>query len=199
MAEFNRDEFITSYLDDIISMLEQMKKDSLPFFKRVADILLEARENGNMVFIMGNGGSAATASHFVCDLAKGTIVPGQKRFKAHSLSDNVPVMMAWGNDSSYEDIFVEQLKNLMEPGDVVIGISGSGNSENVLRAVQYANEKGNTTIGLTGYSGGKLSEMVKEGYVFNIHYMQKVEDLHMLFEHLLTSMIREEGSGINCV
>ena len=141
---------------------------------------------------MGNGGSAATASHFVGDLSKGTIVADFPRFKAIALTDNVPNMLAWGNDSSYEDIFVEQLKNLMEPEDVVVGISGSGNSRNVIKAIDYANEKGAITIGLLGYDGGKLIEIVQESLHVPSFNMQQVEDIHALISHLLTSMIREE-------
>jgi D-sedoheptulose 7-phosphate isomerase len=142
---------------------------------------------------MGNGGSGSTASHFVGDLSKGTIVEGFPRFKAVALTDNIPNMLAWGNDSSYDDIFIEQLKNLMNPGDVVIGISGSGNSENVIRAIEYANSKGGITIGLSGYSeSNKLMNTAK----INIHvpstYMQRVEDIHLFLEHLITSLIREE-------
>jgi D-sedoheptulose 7-phosphate isomerase len=171
-------------------MLNSNLKDNV---NEIVETLLKAREGKNTVFIMGNGGSGSTASHFVGDLSKGTIVEGFPRFKAVSLTDNIPNMLAWGNDSSYDDIFIEQLKNLMVHGDVVIGISGSGNSENVIRAVNYANENGAITIGFSGYSeNNKLMNSAK----INIHvpssYMQRVEDLHLFLEHLITSLIREE-------
>ncbi len=159
---------------------------------RTVEILYKARQDKRTVFIMGNGGSASTASHFVGDLSKGTIVEGYPRFKAISLTDNIPNMLAWGNDSCYEDIFIEQLRNLLNPNDVVIGISGSGNSENVLRAIQYANDHGAITIGWSGFSGGKLKDIAQISLVVPSQYMQRIEDIHLLLEHLVTSLIREE-------
>ncbi len=190
MDEFRKN-FIDGYLKDVIDCLEDYRKNP-EFFDELATIFLDARKRGNIVYFMGNGGSAATANHFVCDLGKGTIVEGYPRFKVLSLSDNIPMMLAWGNDACYEDIFVEQLKNLMNPGDVIVGISGSGNSGNVLRAIDWANENGGITVGLTGFSGGKLKDMAKHVLVVPIHYMQKIEDIHMLVDHLVTSLIREE-------
>ncbi|MCK4756897.1 MAG: SIS domain-containing protein [Thermoplasmata archaeon] len=191
MDEFRKN-FIDNYLKDIIECLETLRKDEAEFFDGLATIFLRARDAKKNVFFMGNGGSAATANHFICDLGKGTIVEGFPRFKAISLSDNIPMMLAWGNDSCYEDIFVEQLKNLMEPGDVVVGISGSGNSGNVLRALDFANKNGGITVGLTGFDGGKMKDMASHCLVVPIHYMQKIEDIHMLVDHLVTSLIREE-------
>ena len=190
MDEF-RKQFIDGYLKDLIDYLEDLRKDP-HFFDELATIFLTARDNNNTIFFMGNGGSAATANHFVCDLGKGTIVEGYPRFRVLSLSDNIPMMLAWGNDACYEDIFVEQLKNLMNPGDVVVGISGSGNSGNVLRAIDWANENDGITVGLTGFSGGKLKDMAKHCMIVPIHYMQKIEDMHMMVDHLVTSLIREE-------
>lgn len=191
MNEFRKN-FIDNYLKDIIECLETLRVEEAEFFDELASIFLRARDAKKNVFFMGNGGSAATANHFICDLGKGTIVEGFPRFKAISLSDNIPMMLAWGNDSSYDDIFVEQLKNLMEPGDVVVGISGSGNSGNVLRALEFANKNGGITVGLTGFDGGKLKDMASHCLVVPIHYMQKIEDIHMLVDHLVTSLIREE-------
>jgi D-sedoheptulose 7-phosphate isomerase len=187
-----REKFTHEYLKEIHRILHDMEPDLVQKMDDIARILLEARSKRNMIFIMGNGGSASTASHFVSDLSKGTIVPGFPRFKAIALTDNIPNMLAWANDESYDDIFVEQLKNLLDPGDVVIGISGSGNSRNVIKAIEYANERGGITIGFSGYDGGAL---LKTAHV-NIHtpsmYMQRVEDIHLLLEHLVTSLIREE-------
>ena len=187
-----RKEFTKEYLQEIRTILDLMEENLVNKMDKLATILLKAREKRNTIFIMGNGGSASTASHFVGDLSKGTIVDGFPRFKAVALTDNIPNMLAWANDNSYDDIFVEQLKNLMEAGDVVIGISGSGNSMNVINAIEYANENGGITIGLSGYDGGKLLKCAQENIHVPSSYMQRVEDIHLLIEHLLTSLIREE-------
>ncbi len=191
MDEF-REKFINEYLNDIIRILEEIKANDADFFDKLATIFVEARQDNRKIFFCGNGGSASTASHFTSDLAKGTIVEGVPRFKVLSLADNIPQMLAWGNDSCYEDIFVEQLKNLMEPGDVVVGISGSGNSENVLRAISYAGENDGTTVGITGFDGGKIKDMVDLCLIVPVHNMQKTEDIHMLVDHLTTLMLKEE-------
>ncbi len=191
MKEFRKN-FIQEYLEDIKRILGSVEEDLINRMDKLASILIKARENRNTIFIMGNGGSASTASHFVVDLSKGTIVDGFPRFKAVALTDNIPTMLAWANDVGYEQIFVEQLKNLMEPGDVVIGISVSGNSMNVIKAIEYANRSGGLTIGLSGYDGGKLVKCAQENIHVPSSYMQKVEDIHLLIEHLLMSLIREE-------
>jgi len=191
MNEF-REKFINDYLSDIIRILEDIKANNADFFDKLATIFVEARADNRKIFFCGNGGSASTASHFTSDLAKGTIVEGVPRFKVLSLADNIPQMLAWGNDSCYEDIFVEQLKNLMEPGDVVVGISGSGNSGNVLRAISYANENDGVTVGITGFDGGKIKDMVDLCLIVPVHNMQKTEDIHMLVDHLVTLMLKEE-------
>ena len=191
MKEF-RKKFIQEYLKDIKRILGSAEEDLINKIDNLASILIKARENRNTIFIMGNGGSALTASHFVGDLSKGTIVDGFPRFKAVALTDNIPNMLAWANDWGYEQIFVEQLKNLMEAGDVVIGISVSGSSMNVIKAIEYANRNGGLTIGLSGGDGGKLAKCAQENIHVPSSYMQRVEDIHLLIEHLLTSLIREE-------
>ena len=191
MKEF-RKKFIQEYLADIKRILGSVEENLINEIDKLASILIESRKNKNTIFIMGNGGSASTASHFVGDLSKGTIADGFPRFKAVALTDNTPNMLAWANDEGYEQIFVEQLKNLMEPGDVVIGISASGNSMNVVKAIEYANRNGGLTIGLSGCDGGKLVKCAQENIHVPSSYMQKVEDIHLLIEHLLTSLIREE-------
>ena len=193
MKDF-RAEFTSDYITRIKRILDDMLNlDLASKVNEIVEVLLKARAEDKTVFIMGNGGSAATASHFVGDLSKGTIVEGFPRFKAIALTDNITNMLAWGNDNSYDDIFIEQLKNLMNPGDVVIGISGSGNSANVIKAIEYANNNSAITIGFSGYSkDNKLMNSAK----INIHipstYMQRIEDIHLLLEHLVTSCIREE-------
>ena len=131
-----REEFTKKYLSEIKNILYLMENELANNIDRLVSILLKAREKKNTIFVMGNGGSASTSSHFVGDISKGTIVKGFPRFKVTSLNDNVPNMLAWANDSSYDDIFVQQLMNFMESGDVVIGISGSGNSMNVIKAIE---------------------------------------------------------------
>ena len=187
-----RKKFIKNYLVKMRDVLDSMENDLIIKADEIVSILLEARAGRNTIFFMGNGGSAATASHFVCDLSKGTIVEGTPRFKSMSLTDNTANMMAWANDLSYEDIFVEQLKNLMEPNDVVIGISGSGNSSNVIKAIQYANDNDGISIGLSGYDGGKLLKNAQYNIHVPIFDMQIVEDIHMMIDHLITSLIRNE-------
>ncbi|GAI36016.1 unnamed protein product, partial [marine sediment metagenome] len=151
----DRMSFVEEYLRELKETL-----DKLPYsqIEKIKDILLEAYREDKKVFIMGNGGSAATASHFACDLAKGTVGKddSRKRFKVIALTDSVPILTAWANDTAYENIFLEQLKNLLDAGDVVIAISGSGNSKNVIKAVEYANVQKALTIGLTGFKGGNL-------------------------------------------
>src|SRR5438067_10705802 len=136
-----------------------IKSISLTQLKAVLQLLEEAYRNGHRIFIMGNGGSAATSSHFALDLAKNTIMPGAPRLKAISLTDHVPLITAWSNDTAYEHIFAEQLANMIEPGDVAIGISASGNSPNVINALRLARQSGASTIGLLGAKGGKVKDL----------------------------------------
>ncbi|MCK4717918.1 MAG: SIS domain-containing protein [Thermoplasmata archaeon] len=186
--------FAREYVEDVKKILDQMMEAGLDDkMAQLADLLREARDAGHRIYIMGNGGSGSTASHMASDLNKGAMLEDKPRFRAISLVDNIPLMLAWGNDSSYEDIFVEPLKNFMEPDDVVIGISGSGNSMNVIKAIEYANENGGRTVGLSGYDGGKLDKAAQMGIHVPSFYMQKVEDIHILIGHLVTSLIREEG------
>ena len=179
---------VESYFTTLKNTIDALNREEiLTFFS----LLLEAREKEHSIFIMGNGGSAATASHFVCDFNKGLSQPGKKRFKFICLNDNVPSMLAYGNDLSYEDIFVEQLQNFMKPGDLVIGISGSGNSMNVVKAVAYANANGAVTCCLLGYNGGKLKKASQHCVHVNINHMQIVEDLHMMLAHMTMTVFRE--------
>jgi D-sedoheptulose 7-phosphate isomerase len=191
MKDF-RKEYTQSYLADIKHILDAMEADLIIKIDDIASVLAGAREHRKTVFVMGNGGSAATASHFVIDLSKMTITEGSPRFRAISLNDSIPTMLAWANDASFEDIFLEQLKNLMGPGDVVMGISGSGNSMNVIKAIEYANGHGALTIGLSGYDGGKLLKIARHNIHVPSHNMQRVEDIHLIIEHLLISLLRDE-------
>lgn len=172
--------------------LEQMMRAiSLPDLKKVLAILEEAYHNGHRLFVMGNGGSAATASHFALDLSKNTIMPGAPRVKAISLTDHVPLITAWSNDTHYEHIFAEQLANMIEPGDVVIGISASGNSANVINAVKLAQQTRAATVGLLGAKGGKLKDMVDACVLAPGQNIEQEEDAHMILTHIITRHMRQ--------
>lgn len=170
-----------------------MREVFYPCVDRIAHELLRAYEKGRSVYIFGNGGSAATASHFACDLSKGTIrnLPsGTKRLRVIALTDNVPVMTAWANDASYTDIFAEQLQNLLAPDDVVLAISGSGSSPNILKALEVALRCGAYTIGLTGFKGGKMKPLCRTCLVVPSDNMEVIEDVHMATCHAVASVIR---------
>lgn len=153
------------------------------------NLLLSARDSGKTIFIMGNGGSGATASHYCCDFNKGMSYQQTNRFKMICLNDNIPTMMAYSNDVSYDDAMVEQLKNFLQPGDLVIGISGSGNSKNIIKAIDYANAHDAETVGLTGFSGGELKRRAKHSVHVNIDDMQITEDAHMALCHMMYSIL----------
>lgn len=170
---------------------ETIDKVSVEEINQLMNLLNQARLDGKNIFIMGNGGSAATASHFVCDFNKGLSAYFEKRFKFHCLNDNVPSMMAQANDTSYENIFVEPLKNFLTQGDLVIGISGSGNSPNVIKAVEFANKNGGISVGLCGYDGGRLKKEARYSVHVPIAHMQIVEDLHMMLDHLMMTVMAQ--------
>jgi D-sedoheptulose 7-phosphate isomerase len=159
-------------------------------FRQVEAILLRARDEGRTVFIIGNGGSAATASHMANDLNKGAAVAGQRRFRALALTDNVPLITAWANDTRYEQIFVEQMANFIRPGDVLIAISGSGNSPNVIAALEWARGEGAVTIGLTGGSGGRLLGLVDCCLLVPSNRMEQIEDMHLVLAHAICVSVR---------
>ncbi|MBE3137509.1 MAG: SIS domain-containing protein [Thermoplasmata archaeon] len=180
-------DFIKKYVDDLKKTISLVNENDI---KSVINVLEKARETGKTIFTMGNGGSASTASHFVNGLSQGATVEGRSRFKAVGLTDNIPNMLAYANDLGYENIFVEQLKNLMKEGDIVIGISGSGNSPNVLKGIEYANTHNAVSIGFTGYDGGKLKKMVKYSIHVPCNFMEMVEDIHLATTHLIASYFR---------
>ena len=183
-------EKIIEYISDLKALLEKMPVEDI---HRVVSLLEKTRESKGHVFIFGNGGSAATASHFACDLSKGAISEGKRRIKAFALTDNVHLLTAWANDTSYDMVFSEQMKNYIEPGDVVIAISGSGNSPNVLNGINVAREKGAITVGFIGFSGGKLKDLVDVHVIAPVDNMERAEDVHLLFEHIITVCLRESA------
>ena len=182
-------ERIQNYISHLQGVLERL---SLEDVQHSIDAIMEAYHAEKQIFVIGNGGSASTASHLACDLGKGTSVPGRPRFRVISLTDNVATMSAWSNDVSYEDVFVEQLKNLVNPGDVVIGISASGNSENVIRAMRHASEIGCQTIGWSGFGGGTLASICDVNVIVDSNHYGPVEDVHLILNHILHAWIREE-------
>jgi len=172
-------------LQDVLSRVEVGEIAAL------AAVLHTAYEQQRNIFVMGNGGSGATASHLLCDLNKGACFHAEKKFRVISLTDNMPIILALGNDVGFESIFVEQLRCLARPGDVVIGISGSGNSRNVLLAMEYAKRLGCVTVGVCGYDGGKLKALVNHCFHVRVNDMQIVEDVHMILAHVLMRVLAE--------
>ncbi len=180
MTDYTKD--IRTYLETEREVLANLDEKEI---SDAMNILEETRLNGNRVFICGNGGSAATASHFTCDFNKGISYSQKVKYNLECLNDNVPMMMAIANDIGYEDIFAEPLKNKMHKEDVLLAISGSGNSKNVVKAVEYAKSIGATTIGLVGYDGGVIKKIVDHCIHVNIDNMQIVEDVHMTMDHVM--------------
>jgi len=179
---------IEHYWHELASTIQAMPFDMLT---KAAELLLDCYRRGSTVFMIGNGGSAATASHFACDLAKGTQVIGLPAFRVISLSDNVPLMSAWANDTNYERIFAEQLATLIRPDDIVIAISASGNSPNILAAARMAQQSGAITLALTGQDGGKLSRLADFTIYVPSQSIEQVEDAHLVIAHSLCVVLRE--------
>ncbi len=157
---------------------------------KIADAIWQTYERARTVYLFGNGACAALASHFACDLAKGTIVGDRRRLRAVALTDNAPLMTAWANDSHYDEVFAEQLRNLVEEGDLVLAISASGNSRNVLRGLEVAHAAGAKVVGLTGYEGGLLRERCHLCLVVPSDNMQHVEDVHLSAAHAIYTALR---------
>ncbi|MDO5022709.1 MAG: SIS domain-containing protein [Eubacteriales bacterium] len=176
----------SSFIDGYINLLKDtLSKLDTEEINKALNALLKAYKNEKTVYIFGNGGSAATASHFQNDFNKGISEYTQKKFRFCCLNDNIATVLAIANDISFDEIFRFQLDGRIEEGDLVIAISGSGNSENVLRAVRYAKEKGNTVIGLTGFLGGELKKLSDINLHAPVNSMQVTEDIHMVFDHLM--------------
>jgi D-sedoheptulose 7-phosphate isomerase len=181
-------EQINNYITGIQSTVDNLPRGLI---EEVIHTLHEARMYGRQVFIMGNGGSASTASHFVCDLAKNTRKEGWPHFKAIGLTDNMAIFSAYANDEGYENVFAQQLASLVRPKDIVIGISASGNSPNVLQAIRMAKEHNAKTIGFTGFDGGRLGEMVDLHIHVKSNIIEHVEDIHLMLEHMVVKTLRE--------
>ena len=182
-------EFAKDYIRQIQSTLKQIVVDDLD---KISKILWEAYLQEKQIFVMGNGGSASIASHFACDLGKNTVTDGKPRFRVQSLNDNVPLMTALSNDGGYECIFVEQLKNLVRPGDVVIAVSSAGNSPNILHALEYAGEKGATTVAITGFGGGKANDMADFNLILDNDDYGVIETAHTFICHTISFFFKEK-------
>lgn len=174
-------------LDKCLAELSQQEER----IERIANIIFEAYKRRKQVFIMGNGGSASTASHCALGFEKQSAVEGKPRPRAKSLTDNAALITAWANDTDYSCIFIEQLKNRLEEGDVVIGISASGNSPNVLRAIEYAKDRGAIPVGFTGFGGGRLKQLTNECIILSSRDYGQVEDTHLVLTHILSDMLKE--------
>ena len=183
----NRDA-VEVYLTDLSQAVDNISRESI---WNVIEVLMKAWKDGRHVFILGNGGSASTASHMVNDLNKLTIAPGRPRFKAMCLADNVPLLTAWGNDTAYENIFVEQMLNFLEPEDVVIGISASGNSPNVVKALQVAGEQGAVTVVFTGCDGGQCRALAHHSICVPSSRLGHQEDIHLVLDHVIANTLKE--------
>ena len=180
-------DLVNQYIEDLRQTLAELSQNAI---HQAIDVLHIARLDDRQVFILGNGGSASTASHFVCDLSKNTRMKGRPHFRVVGLTDNMALLSAYANDEGYDQVFVQQLASFVRPADVVIGISTSGNSPNVLEAINLANRVNATTIGFTGFDKGKLGSMVD----INLHVpsdnIEQVEDIHLMFEHLICTVLR---------
>ena len=177
-----------AYLLKLTSLISSVNRDEID---NAVQVVSDAWKSGSQIITLGNGGSALTALHFINDWNKSVFMSTKKPFRGRSLVDNIGLVMSYANDVSYQDIFVEQLKNILNPGDLVIAISGSGNSENVIRAVQYANENNAVTLGLCGYRGGKLKELAQHVMWVNVDDMQLAEDMHAIFGHIVMQYLCE--------
>ena len=173
----------------LTELKEALDNFNLEKFEKIVNLILNAYKDEKQIFTMGNGGSGSTASHFACDLNKGCCNNLEKKIKMICLNDNTPTLLAFANDVSYDVVFVEQLKNFFNPGDLVIGISGSGNSENVIKAIHHTKQNNGQTIGFSGFSGGKLAKMVDVPFVAKVDDIQKVEDIHMILVHMIMQAI----------
>jgi D-sedoheptulose 7-phosphate isomerase len=180
---------VNTYFESLARTVERLPIETI---EKVTDVLLQAYDTSRTIFLFGNGGSAALASHLACDLGKGTVNGSPKRFRVLALTDNVPLMTAWANDAKYEDIFSEQMSNFIQPLDVAFAISGSGNSPNVLTALRTAREAGAFTVGLTGFQGGQMKALCDLCVVVPSDNMQIIEDLHLCVAHSVFTAVRQK-------
>jgi len=186
------EDFANNYFRELQKALEAIPKEKI---KEIVEVMHNAYKNNKKIFILGNGGSASTASHFACDLSKGTLGrvydESEKRYKVISLTDNVATITAYANDVSFDDIFRYQMNGLVEKDDIVIAITGSGNSQNVLRAIDYANKCNAVTICFLGFDGGKGKAIARHSIVVPSSHYGRVEDIHLILGHMICAYLRE--------
>src|SRR6266567_3701834 len=184
--------FPQQYKSELLKAIESIELDKV---NQAIELFRDARANGRHIFVCGNGGSASTASHFACDIVKGASYNRDSRFRIMALTDSMATITAYSNDVSYDCVFAEQLKNFAQPGDLVMCISGSGNSPSVLRAIEYANSIGCKTIALTGRDGGKLGPLAQLGIQVAVPHMGRIEDAHMIVCHMIAYHFMENHSS----
>jgi len=188
-------EQVKHYISTLQRTMENLHQ---PLISDAIHVLQRARMQGSQIFIMGNGGSASTASHFVCDLAKNTRYDGLPHYRVIGLADNMEILSAYANDEGYENVFSQQLVNLVRPDDIVIAISASGNSKNVVNAVEEAQKHNATTIGFTGFDGGRIGQLVDIHIHVDSRIIEHVEDIHLMLEHMIVRTIKDQPMiGIN--
>jgi len=180
-------QFVADYLDRLTQLLAATDLEAVD---RIAGLLWEAYLQDRVVFVIGNGGSAATASHMACDFAKGATVAGKRRLRVISLTDNVALMTAIGNDIGYEKLFTEQLAGLARPGDLLVAFTASGNSPSILDALRWARARGVVTVGVLGFEGGAAADLVEHRLIFCSRNYGLVEDAHLILEHSLSQWLR---------
>lgn len=181
-------EQVTNYIAELQTTMGRLPRELIA---QVIEILHDARMSGRQIFIMGNGGSASTATHFVCDLAKNTRRSGQPHFRVIGLTDNMAIFSAYANDEGYDQVFSQQMANLINPTDIVIGISASGNSPNVLNGIEEAKKHNATTIAFTGFTGGKLGPMADINIHVDSNIIEHVEDIHLMLEHMIVKTLKD--------
>lgn len=185
---------MTPYEDELTNAIRAIDAGEMD---KAVSLLLDAYKEDRQIFIFGNGGSATTANHFVCDFGKNAIQGEKRRFRILSLSDNVAKITALGNDIAYAEVFREQMKNLMRPGDVAIAISASGTSPNVVNALEYARRIGGKVIALSGFSGGKIAAMADAALVTDMKSYERIEDLHLIILHMIVCYFKDHQEYFN--
>lgn len=181
-------DFLKEYQAELIAHIQALDPARIQAF---VETLVTAYQQDKQIFVMGNGGSAATANHFSCDFGKNAVQGDRRRFRILSLSSNVEAITALGNDISFDEIFRQQLINLMNEGDVLIAISASGNSPDIIKAVEYARERGGKVVGLAGFRGGKLEAMSDVSMVAHMNSYERVEDIHLIILHIVICFLKE--------